>query len=133
MIVVRLLLLVLFALSISSMMSGFLIARRMGYYLMKQVMVIMLGMIVGLGTVVVGFIFAPASPTMFDILHLMIALHFLLFLVGTIMELAQVLPILLKTMQGAPIHSSHITNLLLTTFVSLGLVLMYADLALIIV
>ncbi|MGV9169397.1 MAG: hypothetical protein ACOC38_05575 [Promethearchaeia archaeon] len=131
MIIVKLVLLVLLALSISSMMSGFLIARRMGYYLMKQVMVVMLGMFVSLGTGIVGFLFAPASPSMFDILHLMIMVHFVLFLVGTLMELGQVLPILLKTMQGAPMHSSHITNLLLTTIISLGLVLTYTDLALV--
>lgn len=127
--IVKLVLLMSLALSMSSMMSGFLIARRMGYFLMKQVMVLMFGMLVSVAGVVVGFFFQPNPPALFDMLHLIIGIHFVLSLIGLLMELWQVLPILLKTMQGAPIHSSHITNLLLTTFLSLGLFVTYVDLA----
>jgi len=113
------------------MMSGFLIARRMGYYLMNQVMVLMLAMFVSIGAVIIGFFFPPTEPAMFDLLHIIVGIHFVLSLVGLLMELGQVLPVLLKTMQGAPIHSSHITNLLLSTFLSLGLLVTYVDLALV--
>ncbi|MFO7837510.1 MAG: hypothetical protein R6V83_12785 [Candidatus Thorarchaeota archaeon] len=129
MVFVRFVLIVMLALSISSMLSGFLIARRMGYYLMKQVMILFVGTIVSIIAAVLGYIFPPSPAGMFDILHLTIALHFVLFLVGLLMQLTQIMPVLLKTMQGAPIHSSHITNVILTTFVSLALLLTYVDLA----
>jgi hypothetical protein len=53
-----------------------------------------------------------------------------LVLLATLMEFVQVLPILLKTMQGGPIHSSHITNLLVYFFLALGIALFYPELAL---
>ncbi len=44
----QLLLFVLFALNMSAMFSGFLLARRMGMYLMMQVMMLMFAMMIGL-------------------------------------------------------------------------------------
>jgi hypothetical protein len=55
----QLMLFILFALNVSVMFSGFMLARRMGFYLMKQVMMLMLGMMVGMVTLVVG-LFLPA-------------------------------------------------------------------------
>lgn len=121
-------LLVLFGLSIATMFSGFMLARRMGMYLMMQVMMLMLAMFVSLAALVVGLFFAPAAAV-FDWLHIMIVVDFILYLLATLMEFGQVLPILMKTMQGGPIHSSHITNLLLSLFLTLSLALYYVDLA----
>lgn len=111
------------------MFSGFLLARRMGFYLMNQVMALMLAMMIGIVALVVGLFFPPV-PAMFDYLHIIILLDFVLVLIGALMQFGQILPILLKTMQGGPFHSSHITNLLVTLFLLLGLVIYYVDLAL---
>jgi hypothetical protein len=124
----QLILFVLLALNISTMLSGFLLARRMGYYLMNQVMALMLAMMIGIVALVVGLFFPPV-PAMFDYLHIIILLDFVLVLIGALMQFGQILPILLKTMQGGPFHSSHITNLLVTLFLLLGLVIYYVDLA----
>ena len=120
---------VLLALNIATMFSGFMLARRMGMYLMKQVMALMFAMMIGIGVLVVGLFF-PAVPAMFDLLHILILVDFILVLVATLMQFGQILPILLKTMQGGPFHSSHMTNLFVLLFALLGLVIYYAELAL---
>jgi len=127
----QLFLLVLFGLGMSTMFSGFMLARRMGMYLMTQVMTLMMAMFVGLGALVVGLFLPPAVPAMFDLLHILLLVELVLILLATLMEFGQVLPILLKTMQGGPIHSAHITNLLVTLFFTLGLVLYYTEIAVI--
>jgi hypothetical protein len=124
----QLILFILFALNVSVMFSGFMLARRMGYYLMNQVMLLMFGMMLSIGILVVGLFFPPA-PAMFDLLHILILVDFVLILLATLLQFATVVPILMKTMQGGPIHSSHNTNLLVTLFLLLGLVLYYVDLA----
>ncbi len=125
----ELILFVLFDVAMSTMFSGFMLARRMGFYLMKQVMTLMGAMMVALGALVVGLFFPPAVPAMYDILHIILLINFVLVALATLMEFGQVLPILMKTMQGGPIHSSHITNLLISFFLTLGLVLFYEGLA----
>lgn len=124
----QMILFVLLALNISVMFSGFLLARRMGYYLMNQVMLLMFGMMLSIGILVVGLFFPPAAA-MFDLLHILILVDFVLILLATLMQFLTVVPILMKTMQGAPFHSSHNTNLLVTLFLLLGLVLYYVELA----
>ena len=111
------------------MFSGFMLARRMGYYLMKQVMALMFAMMVSIGALVVGLFMFPAAPAMFDLLHIILIVDLVLILVAALMQFGQILPILLKTMQGGPFHSSHMTNLLVTLFFLLGVVIYYADLA----
>ncbi len=125
----QLILLVLFGVAMSTMFSGFMLARRMGFYLMKQVMTLMGAMMVALGALVMGLFFPPAVPAMYDMLHIILLINFVLVALATLMEFVQVLPILMKTMQGGPIHSSHITNLLISFFLTLGLVLFYEGLA----
>lgn len=125
----QLILLVLFGVAMSTMFSGFMLARRMGFYLMKQVMTLMGAMMVALGALVVGLFFPPAVPAMYDMLHIILLINFVLVALATLMEFGQVLPILMKTMQGGPIHSSHITNLLISFFLTLSLVLFYEGLA----
>lgn len=120
---------IILALNISAMFSGFMLARRMGMYLMKQVMVLMFAMMIGIGVLVVGLFLPPAVPAMFDLLHILILVDFILVLIATLMQFGQILPILLKTMQGGPFHSSHMTNLLVSLFALLGLVIFYAELA----
>ncbi|TFG34766.1 hypothetical protein EU527_01555 [Candidatus Thorarchaeota archaeon] len=122
---------VVLALNISAMFSGFMLARRMGFYLMNQVMALMFAMMVGIGALVVGLFMFPAVPAMFDLLHIIIVIDFILILLATLMQFGQILPILLKTMQGGPFHSSHMTNLLVTLFTLLGLVIYYTELAII--
>ncbi|MHA2189174.1 MAG: DUF5400 family protein [Candidatus Thorarchaeota archaeon] len=126
--VFQLLLFVLLALNMSAMFSGFMLARRMGMYLMTQVMMLMLAMFIGIGVLVVG-VFFPPTPALFDLLHILILADFVFVLLATLMEFVQVLPILLKTMQGGPIHSSHMTNLLISVFLTLALALFYEGLA----
>ena len=121
---------VVLALNISAMFSGFMLARRMGMYLMKQVMVLMFAMMVGMIILVFGLLLPPAAPAMFDLLHIFILVDFILVLIATLMQFVQIVPILLKTMQGGPFHSSHMTNLLVSLFALLGLVIYYAELAL---
>ncbi|RLI56660.1 MAG: hypothetical protein DRP09_05665 [Candidatus Thorarchaeota archaeon] len=125
----QLILFVLLGLSMSTMFSGFMLARRMGYYLMKQVMALMFAMMVSIGALVVGLFMFPAAPAMFDLLHIILIVDLVLILVAALMQFGQILPILLKTMQGGPFHSSHMTNLLVTLFFLLGVVIYYADLA----
>ncbi|MHA1771967.1 MAG: hypothetical protein ACTSYL_07945 [Candidatus Thorarchaeota archaeon] len=125
----QLLLFILAGVAISAMFSGFLLARRMGMYLMMQVMMLMLAMFVSLGILAFGMLSPLAAAAQFDIMHLLIIVDLVLVLLALLMEFIQVLPILMKTMQGAPMHSSHITNLLVLFFYLLGLVLFYVDLA----
>ena len=125
----QLILFILFALNVSVMFSGFMLARRMGYYLMNQVMMLMLSMFVAIGVLLVG-LFLPAVQILgVDLLLVLLVVDLVFVLLATLMQFLQVLPILMKTMQGAPFHSSHITNLLVTLFLLLGLVLYYAELA----
>ena len=124
----QLLLFVLLALNMSAMFSGFMLARRMVMYLMTQVMMLMLAMFIGIGALVVG-VFFPPIPAQFDLLHIIILADFVFILLATLMEFVQVFPILLKTMQGGPIHSSHMTNLLVSFFLTLALALFYEGLA----
>ncbi len=126
----ELLLLVLFGLSMGTMYSGFMLARRMGMFLMMQVMMLMLSMFASIGVLVVGLIFPPTTAAMFDILHILLIIDLILVLVAMLMQFVQVVPILLKTMQGGPFHNSHVTNLLVMFFYLLGLVLYYPALAL---
>ncbi|MFW9964491.1 MAG: hypothetical protein ACFFCX_13045 [Candidatus Sifarchaeia archaeon] len=96
---------------------------------MNQVMLLMLGMLVSIGIIVVGVFFPTAAPVVFDLLHILILVDFVLILLATLMQFLQVVPILMKTMQGGPFHSSHMTNLLVTLFLLIGLVIHYAELA----
>ncbi|TFH10455.1 MAG: hypothetical protein E4H14_02465 [Candidatus Thorarchaeota archaeon] len=120
---------IILALNISAMLSGFMLARRMGMYLMKQVMALMFAMMFGMIILVFGLFFPPTAPAMFDLLHIFILVDFILVLIATLMQFVQILPILLKTMQGGPFHSSHMSNLLVTLFALLGLVIYYLELA----
>jgi len=131
MVLLQFLLFILLALNISAMFSGFMLARRMGYYLMNQVMTLMIAMFVGIAALVVGLFMFPAAPAMFDLLHVVILIDFILVLLATLMQFGQILPILLKTMQGGPFHSAHMTTLLVTLFMLLGLVILYPGLAII--
>ena len=104
----QLLLFVLFALNMSAMFSGFLLARRMGMYLMMQVMMLMFAMMIGLVALILPFIgFA-------DFVYWLVLVDLVLVLIAFLLEFGTVLPILMKTMQGAPIHSAHITNLIMS-------------------
>jgi hypothetical protein len=125
----QLILFVLMALNISLMLSGFMLAQRMGYFLMNQVMMLMIGMMVGIITLVVG-LFLPAFQLLgVDLVLILLIVDLVLILLATLMQMLQVLPILMKTMQGAPFHSSHITTLLVTLMLLIGLVVYYAELA----
>lgn len=97
--------------------------------MMNQVMMLMLSMFVAIGVLLVG-LFLPAVQILgVDLLLILLVVDLVFVLLATLMQFLQVLPILMKTMQGAPFHSSHITNLLVTLFLLLGLVLYYAELA----
>jgi hypothetical protein len=125
----QLILFILFALNVSVMFSGFMLARRMGYYLMMQVMMLMLGMMLSIGILMVG-LFLPGFQILgLDLVYILLIVDLVFVLLATLMQFLQVVPILMKTMQGGPFHSSHITNLLVTLFLLLGLVVYYADLA----
>ena len=124
----QLILFILFALNVSVMFSGFMLARRMGFYLMPQVMMLMLGMFVGIGVLLVGLFLPTLAIAGIDLLYILLIVDLVLILLATLMQFLQVLPILMKTMQGGPFHSSHITNLLVTLFLLLGLVVYYAEL-----
>jgi hypothetical protein len=111
------------------MFSGFMLARRMGYYLMMQVMMLMLAMMLSIGILLVG-LFLPGFQILgLDLVYLLLIVDLVFVLLATLMQFLQVVPILMKTMQGGPFHSSHITNLLVTLFLLLGLVVYYAELA----
>ncbi|RDE11949.1 MAG: hypothetical protein C4K47_08950 [Candidatus Thorarchaeota archaeon] len=129
--VFQIMLFILFALGMSTMFSGFMLARRMGMYLMSQVMTLMIAMLVAMIALLYQLLFPPAMYVMFDLLHILLIVDFIFLLVATLMEFGKVLPILLKTMQGGPIHSSHISNLLVTLFLALGMVLYYTQIALV--
>ena len=124
----QLILFVLLALNVSTMFSGFMLARRMGYYLMMQVMMLMLGMFLGIAVLISGVFFPGIQLIGVDLTYILLIVDFVLILLATLMQFAQVVPILLKTMQGGPFHSSHNTNLLVTLFLLLGLVIYYAEL-----
>ncbi len=118
----QLLLFVLFGLNLSAMFSGFLLARRMGMYLMTQVMTLMLGMILGLVALILSFV------GLGDFVFWVVLVDMFLVLIAVLLEFGTVLPILMKTMQGAPIHSSHITNMIVTLFYLIGLVVLWSEL-----
>ena len=117
----QLLLFVLFALNMSAMFSGFLLARRMGMYLMMQVMMLMFAMMVGLIALILPFIgFA-------DFVYWLVLVDLVLVLIAFLLEFGTVLPILMKTMQGAPMHSAHITNLIVSLFFLIALALFWGN------
>jgi hypothetical protein len=121
----QLLLFVLFALNMGAMFSGFLLARRMGMYLMMQVMMLMFAMMIGLVALILPFIgFAY-------LVYWLVIIDMVLVLIAFLLEFGTVLPILMKTMQGAPMHSAHITNLIMSLFYLIGLVLFWVELILI--
>lgn len=125
----KLLLFVLFALNASAMFSGFMLARRMGMYLMIQVMTLMLAMLVALAALGVGLFAPPAAPSTFDALHIVVIVDLVVVLAAVLMEAVQIMPILLKTMQGGPIHSAHLNNLIMALFLALAMALYYPQLA----
>ncbi len=127
--VFQLLLLLLFAMGFATMFSGFMAARRMGYILMNQVMLLMLGMMVSLVTLIVGIVAPTFSLGFMDLVQLLLVIDLVFFGLALLMEFIQAVPVLMKTMQGGPIHSSHITNLVLSVFLILAMVLYYVDLA----
>jgi hypothetical protein len=123
----ELLLFMLFAMGFATMFSGFMAARRIGYVLMNQVMLLMLGMMVALVALILNFVLPPTGVA-FEIMHILILVDFVFVLLAFLMQFTQIVPILMKTMQGGPIHSSHITNLIVTLFLSLAMVIYYVDL-----
>ncbi len=124
-----LLLFVLLGLSMGTMYSGFMLARRMGFYLMPQVMMLMFSMFASIGVLVVGLFLPPATPALFDLLSILLIVNLVFAFLAMILEFVQVVPILLKTMQGGPFHNSHVTSLLVLFFYLLGLVVYYPALA----
>ena len=127
--VFQLLLFVLFAMGFATMFSGFMAARRMGFVLMPQVMMLMLGMLVSLITLIVGILAPTFSLGFMDLVHLLLVIDLVFFALAFLLEFIQAVPVLMKTMQGGPIHSSHITNLIVSLFLTLAMVLYYAELA----
>ncbi|MFX1262063.1 MAG: hypothetical protein ACFFAZ_08255 [Promethearchaeota archaeon] len=127
--VFQLLLFVLFAMGFATMFSGFMAARRMGFILMPQVMLLMLGMLVSLITLIVGIVAPTFSLGFMDLVQLLLVIDLVFFALAFLLEFIQAVPVLMKTMQGGPIHSSHITNLIVSLFLTLGMVLYYAELA----
>ncbi|MFX0053317.1 MAG: hypothetical protein ACFFAX_05020 [Promethearchaeota archaeon] len=126
--VFQLLLFVLFAMGFATMFSGFMAARRMGFVLMPQVMMLMLGMLVSLITLIVGIVAPTFSLGFMDLVQLLLGIDLVFFALAFLLEFIQAVPVLMKTMQGGPIHSSHITNLIVSTFLALAMVLYYAEL-----
>lgn len=127
--VFQLLLFILFAMGFATMFSGFMAARRMGFVLMPQVMMLMLGMLVSLITLIVGIVAPTFSLGFMDLVQLLLVIDLVFFALAFLLEFIQAVPVLMKTMQGGPIRSSHITNLILSTFLALAMVLYYAELA----
>ncbi|MHA2139993.1 MAG: hypothetical protein ACXADC_09525 [Candidatus Thorarchaeota archaeon] len=127
--VFQLLLFILFAFGFATMFSGFMAARRMGYVLMPQVMMLMLGMLVSLITLIVGIVAPAFSLGFIDLVQLLLVIDLVFFALAFMLEFIQAMPVLMKTMQGGPIHSSHITNLIVSLFLVLAMVLYYAELA----
>ncbi|MFW9802349.1 MAG: hypothetical protein ACFFFC_06845 [Candidatus Thorarchaeota archaeon] len=126
--VFQLLLFVLFAMGFATMFSGFMAARRMGFVLMPQVMMLMLGMLVSLFTLIVGIVAPTFSLGFMDLVQLLLAIDLVFFALAFLLEFIQAVPVLMKTMQGGPIHSSHITNLIVSMFLAFAMVLYYAEL-----
>ncbi|MFW9882933.1 MAG: hypothetical protein ACFFEX_00985 [Candidatus Thorarchaeota archaeon] len=126
--VFQLLLFVLFAMGFATMFSGFMAARRMGFVLMPQVMMLMLGMLVSLITLIVGIVAPTFSLGFMDLVQLLLAIDLVFFALAFLLEFIQAVPVLMKTMQGGPIHSSHITNLIVSMFLAFAMVLYYAEL-----
>jgi hypothetical protein len=127
--VFQLLLFVLFAMGFATMFSGFMAARRMGFILMPQVMLLMLGMLVSLITLIVGIVAPTFSLGFMDLVQLLLVIDLVFFALAFLLEFIQAVPVLMKTMQGGPIHSSHITNLIVSLFLTLAMVLYYTELA----
>ena len=128
--VFELLLFVLFGLGFATMFSGYQSAMRMGFLLMMQVGMLMFGMLMGLAALVVGLIAPTFSLGFMDLLQLLVLLNFIFVLLGLLLLFVQVVPVLMKTMQGGPIHNSYITNVILTLFLSLAMFLYYPELIL---
>ena len=91
-------------------------------YLMTQVMMLMFAMMLGLVALILPFIGFG------DFVYWLLIADLALVLIAFLLEFGTVLPILMKTMQGGPIHSSHITNLIVSLFYLIGLVLFWAEL-----
>ncbi|MFW9913008.1 MAG: hypothetical protein ACFFEU_11085 [Candidatus Thorarchaeota archaeon] len=127
--VFQLLLFVLFAMGFATMFSGFMAARRMGFILMPQVMLLMLGMLVSLIALIVGIVAPTFSLGFMDLVQLLLVIDLVFFALAFLLEFIQAVPVLMKTMQGGPIHSSHITNLIVSLFLTLAMVLYYTELA----
>lgn len=89
----------------------------------------MLGMLVSLITLIAGIVAPTFSLGFMDLVQLLLVIDLILFGLALLMEFIQAVPVLMKTMQGGPIHSSHITNLVLSVFLILAMVLYYVDLA----
>lgn len=126
--VFQFLLLVLFGLGFATIFSGFQAAMRMGYLLMTQVMLLMFGMLMGLGALLVGLVAPAFSLGFMDLLQLLVLLDFVFVFLAFLLQFIQAVPVLMKTIQGGPIHNSHISNLIVTLFLSLGMFIYYADL-----
>jgi len=94
-------------------------------YLMTQVMMLMFAMMIGLVAMILPFLGFEAF------VYWLLLADFALITIAFLLEFLTVLPILMKTMQGAPMHSSHITNLIVSLFYLLGLVLFWNELMLI--
>jgi hypothetical protein len=124
---VKVFLILLVALNVSTMLSAFMLARRMGMYFMAQVLLLALGMVAGVAALIVALTATPVLPSAFDTLHLLLIADLVLVLFGAASEFIQIFPILLKTMQGGPIHSAHLTNLIVTLGLLLGLTMYYPD------
>ena len=101
----------------------------MGFVLMPQVMMLMLGMLVSLITLIVGILAPTFSLGFMDLVQLLLVIDLVFFALAFLLEFIQAVPVLMKTMQGGPIHSSHITNLIVSLFLTLAMVLYYAELA----
>ncbi|MFW9968539.1 MAG: hypothetical protein ACFFEA_15430 [Candidatus Thorarchaeota archaeon] len=127
--VFQLLLFILFAMGFATMFSGFMAARRMGFILMPQVMMLMLGMLASLITLIVGIAAPTFSLGFMDLVQLLLVIDLVFFALAFLLEFIQAVPVLMKTMQGGPIHSSHITNLIMSLFFTLAMVLYYTELA----
>ena len=86
----QLILFILFALNVSVMFSGFMLARRMGYYLMNQVMLLMFGMMLSMGILVVGLFLPTFQIVGFDLVYLLLIVDLVFILLATLMQFLQV-------------------------------------------
>lgn len=96
---------------------------------MPQVMMLMLGMLASLITLIVGIAAPTFSLGFMDLVQLLLVIDLVFFALAFLLEFIQAVPVLMKTMQGGPIHSSHITNLIMSLFFTLAMVLYYTELA----